>query len=125
MSIQTIMTADQSGFELVEFAKKTAESLTLSDTQIRTIFSEVRSIEALWSNDPVKARRRLNMLKPKLAYQAARDYKVKALRDILTEAIGFVESTNDEKRGEMFKRFVDLFEAILAYYKAKPKKERY
>ena len=72
MSVQNIMTADESGKELVDFADKVAERLVrdgLTRAQIRNIFSEVRQIEAIWHGErAAEALRRLNMLKPKLAY---------------------------------------------------------
>ena len=119
MSVQTVMTADDSGAELVTFAKQTADMLVknnLTRSQIRTIFTEVRQIEALWPK--AEALRRLSMLKPKLAYQAARSNTVSHLRDVLGDAIDEVVKAPADKRNERFQRFVDLFEAILAYHRA-------
>ena len=119
MSVQTVMTADDSGAELVTFAQQTADILvknTLTRSQIRTIFTEVRQIEALWPKP--EALRRLSMLKPKLAYQAARSNTVSHLRDVLRDAIDEVVKAPAEKQNERFQRFVDLFEAILAYHRA-------
>lgn len=124
MSIQTIMTADQSGKEMVDFASLTAKNLVrsgLTRAQIRNIFTEVRRIEALWATDSSRALRRLNMLKPKLAYQTKRmenreGSPLKPLQDILSEAIDEVEKSQD--KNQAFDRFVDLFEAILAYHRA-------
>jgi len=118
MSIHTIMTADESGKELVEFAKQTAETLVrqnLTRSQIRNIFTEVRQIEAMWDTRKADAIRRLNMLKPKLAYQTARSASVKHLQEVLSEAITEVENSKDKDRA--FGRFMDLFEAILAYHR--------
>ncbi len=118
--VQTLMNADESGAELVTFARQTAKSLVtqnLTRSQIRSIFTEVRQIEAMWNKGP-EAIRRLNMLKPKLSYQAARSNTVNYLRDVLTEAIDEVVKAPAEKQDERFKRFVDLFEAILAYHRA-------
>ena len=119
MSVQTIMKDDPSGAGLVDFARQTALALVkenLTRTQIRNTFTEVRKIESLWSQDKEKALRRLNMLKPKLAYQAQRERRLERLRDVLTEAIDVVEKAKDQD--EAFQRFVELFEAILAYHKA-------
>lgn len=118
--IQTLMTADESGAELVTFAQQTAEALVkqnLTRSQIRTIFTEVRQIEAMWGKP--EAVRRLSMLKPKLAYQAARSGPVGPLRDVLSDAIDEVLTAPTGKQNERFERFVDLFEAILAYHRAK------
>ena len=117
--VQTLMTADEAGSELVTFARQEAKSLvtqSLTRNQIRTIFTEVRQIEALWPKQ--EAVRRLNMLKPKLAYQAARSNSVNRLRDVLSDAIDQVVKAPADKRDERFRRFVELFEAILAYHRA-------
>jgi CRISPR-associated protein Csm2 len=119
MSVQSIMTADESGADLVTFAQQTANVLVknnLTRSQIRTIFTEVRQIEALWPKP--EAVRRLSMLKPKLAYQSARSNTVSHLRDVLTEAIDQVVQAPADQRDRRFQRFMDLFEAILAYHRA-------
>jgi len=124
MDISTIMTADTTGSELVAFAQQTAEQLVKSNltrSQIRTIFTEVRKIEAMWDQDADKAMRRLNILKPKLDYATARSEPVRLLRDVLTKAIDEVEAAKGapDERDQRFKRFMELFEAILAYHRAK------
>jgi CRISPR-associated protein Csm2 len=123
MSISTIMREDATGQELVSFAETTAAALvrdSLTRAQIRGIFSEVRKIEAMWSQDPVQGMRRLNMLKPKLDYQTERNKPVKGLRDVLVPAIDEVgRAVNDQDRNRRFARFLELFEAILAYHRAK------
>ncbi len=120
--IQTIITADPSGERLVRFAEATAEQLVkekLTRGQIRNVFTEVRKIEALWETDQEKALRRLTMLKPKLDYQTARMPQVKRLKDVLSEAIDWVNKAEKDKRTEHFQRFVNLFEALLAYHRSK------
>lgn len=123
MTVSTIMTSDQSGGELVKFAEDTAAQLVrnnLTRAQIRNIFTEVRKIDAMWDADRANARRRLNMLKPKLDYQTARSESVKLLRDVLTQAVDEVDrAANDTERDRRFHVFMDLFEAILAYHRAK------
>lgn len=81
----------------------------LKTSQIRKVYGAVKKIqmsEKFQRND-------LIMLKPKLAYAAARDSAVTDLKDALTQAIDRVE--DEPKR---FKNFVDFFEATLAYHKA-------
>ena len=121
--VQIIITQDPTGQELVAFASQTAERLVkdgLTRSQIRNIFTEVRKVEALWETDPQGALRRLVMLKPKLDYQAARQRHVQGLKNVLTEAIDYVAQGKDPKeQTDRFQRFVDLFEAILAYHRAK------
>jgi CRISPR-associated protein Csm2 len=129
--IQTIMTNDASGQQLVTFANKTAKQLVenrLTRGQVRNIFTEVRKIEALWDaegvkkpeeRDYTKALRRLVMLKPKMDYQAARIHEVELLKKVLSDAIDLVEQgRTPAERTERFKRFMNLFEAILAYHRS-------
>ena len=122
MFIQSIMTDDESGAELVNFARQTALQLVknnLTRAQIRNIFTEVRKIETLWDARPVEALRRLNMLKPKLDYQTARNEPVKLLRDVLSTSIDEInKAPDDAERNRRFRRFMDLFEAILAYHRS-------
>ena len=120
--ITNVMTADPSGAELVNFARQTAQQLVknnLTRAQIRNIFTEVRKIETLWDAKPVEALRRLNMLKPKLDYQTARSEPVKLLKDVLSASIDEVyKATDQTERNRRFRRFMDLFEAILAYHRS-------
>ncbi len=124
MTIHTMMTADESGKELVELAQQLAQTLVdkkLSRSQIRNIFTEARQIEALWEKEgehEKEALRRLILLKPKLAYQAGRDKSVKLLQEKLNEAIDVVSNAPAGKQKEYFMRFMDFFEAVLAYHKA-------
>lgn len=124
MTIHTMMTADESGKELVELAQQLAQTLVrngLTRAQIRNIFTEVRQIEAMWQmggEHKSDALRRLNMLKPKLAYQTARSNSVKDLQISLSEAIDEVEKAPVESKDKAFKRFMDFFEAVLAYHRA-------
>ena len=52
------------------------------------------------------------MLKPKLAYAAARQTSVKALSKVMSAAIDKVHSVND------FHRLVQFLESTIAYHKA-------
>ena len=116
--VEQIITQDDPQL-LVEQAKRAGERLAakdLSKTQIRGIFGTVRQIQLNWpsrgggASTPSQVRQLL-LLKPKLAYQAARDAKVKPLADVLDAAI-------DQVQGQRvrFQRLVELFEAILAYH---------
>jgi CRISPR-associated protein Csm2 len=79
----------------------------LTTRQLRAIFGEVKRIQMKF--DP----RRLRLLKPKLRYMAARHgLGAKALRTVLEKCLD--EVGDDEER---FSRFVEFFEAILAYHK--------
>ncbi len=92
----------------------------LTKSQIRGIFGTVRQIQAAWDKNTAQQNlRKVLLLKPRLAYQGAREPKVRPLVDVLTSAIDFIAEvkTPDEQR-KRFGYFVDLFEAILAYHTA-------
>ena len=123
MDVSKVMINDPSGAELVAFARLTAQTLVknnLTRSQIRGIFTEVRKIDSMWEGPRQgDALRRLNMLKPKLDYQTSRSESVKVLRDVLSAAIDEVNKAADDKdRSARFHRFMELFEAILAYHRA-------
>jgi CRISPR-associated protein Csm2 len=123
-AIKAVITADESGEMLVTFSKQVADRLVnngLKNAQIRNFFSEVRQIQTVWNQEGTKsdALRRLNMLKPKLAYQTMRAREVEYLRDVLTKAIDLVNragAPGDKNLDKAFKRFVDFYEAVLAYH---------
>ncbi|MFZ5819555.1 MAG: type III-A CRISPR-associated protein Csm2 [Chloroflexota bacterium] len=122
VTVNTIMTADPTGKDLVEFAKAKAEmwKKDLKRSQIRSIFTEAREIESEWEHDQIHSMRRLNLLKAKLAYQQARHDKSEGLRglvDTLTKAIEEVGRAPENERTDRFSRFMELFEAILAYHR--------
>jgi CRISPR-associated protein Csm2 len=103
----------QGGKLLVEMAETLGPHLhqgRLTVSQIRNVYGMVKQMEmrGFDANEFV-------LLKPKLAYAAARANTdgVRALRDVLSWAIDEVDK--DESK---FARFVDFFEAILAYHKA-------
>lgn len=122
ITISTVMTADPTGSDLVAFAKTKAElwKKDLKRTQIRNIFTEAREIESEWNGNPIRAMRRLNLLKAKLAYQEARHKSdaMHGLVDTLTKAIDEVGRVSGDAQSERFHRFMELFEAILAYHRA-------
>ncbi len=97
-----------------------AQTAGLTKSQIRGIFGTVRQIDASWDKtDPKQNLRKVLLLKPRLAYQAARESKVKPLAKVLTDAIDVVAKGRDAAEQELrFGYFVDLFEAILAYHTA-------
>ena len=102
---------EQGGDALVKAAEKLGEKLArnLKTAQIRKVYSAVKKIQLNTAFD----RNELILLKPKLAYAAARNDAVMDLKEALTQAIDRVG--DDPKK---FKNFVDFFEATLAYHKA-------
>jgi CRISPR-associated protein Csm2 len=68
-----------------------------------------------------RARRRLVLLKPKMAYRARREpgRAVEELVSVLDPAVDLVVAESDsETQDGHFQRFVEFFEAILAYHRA-------
>ncbi len=101
----------EGGEILVKEAEQRGQQLArnLTTSQIRNIYGAVKKMQMKGELDTHK----LLMLKPKLAYAAKRHGGgVDTLKDVLTQAIDLVG--NDSKK---FNRFVDFFEAILAYHK--------
>lgn len=113
--------ANEIGRQLVGYPKKEDR---LSTSQIRSLFGEVRQIEAQWSmggDNRKKAYRRMVLLKPKMAYRAKKERKqgVQDLVEILDSALGpVIRETDETRRYVYFSHFVEFFEAILAYHKA-------
>lgn len=120
--------------ELTESYGKQLAKARLATSQIRSIFGSVRQMESRWYDDKQRNQgiRDLLMLKPKLAYQEVRHKPqrredpnaVGMLRAMLEPAIDAVidpgtdhtaEDGNDQDR---FRRFMEYFEALLAYHKA-------
>ena len=85
------------------------ENRQLKTAQIRKVYGAVKKIQM---SDEFH-RNELIMLKPKLAYAAARNDSVRDLKDALTQAI---DRVGDDR--QRFKNFVDFFEATLAYHRA-------
>lgn len=96
----------------------------LTTSQIRALFGEVRQIQAQLSigeQERARALRKLILLKPKMAYRARRERGrgVEELTSVLDPAIDLVVDGSDQEIQEQnFQRFVDFFEAILAYHRA-------
>lgn len=103
---------EEGGQPLVDAAEKLGETLQkrgLKTSQIRKVYGAVKKIQM----SKEFRRNDLIMLKPKLAYAAAREKAVTDLKDALTQAIDRVGGDRQK-----FKNFVDFFEATLAYHKA-------
>ncbi len=100
------------------------KNANLTTSQIRALFGEVRQIQAQLSigeQERGRALRKLILLKPKMAYRARRERGrgVEELTSVLDPAIDLVVAGTDQEAQERnFQRFVDFFEAILAYHKA-------
>lgn len=110
---------DESGTVLIEQAENLGKYLAkkMSTSQIRSLFFEAKGIN-FTSKDGIY---RINLLRAKLAYTAGRFKKqvneIDNFRKILDTML---KSINSEER---FKRFIDFFEAVVAYHRAHGGKE--
>ena len=131
--LKRIITEPNSAELLVKCAQDFGESLKqagLTTSQIRALFGEVRQIQGEWSVKERRdhARRKLILLKPKMAYRAKRErgQAVEMLVKVLTPAVDLVTqapakskaASSADNQDDNFQRFMDFFEAILAYHKA-------
>jgi CRISPR-associated protein Csm2 len=133
--LRTIITDPNGAETLVKWADEIGQALKqsgLSTSQIRALFGEVRQIQGEWSikGHQERARRRLILLKPKMAYRARKErgQGVQMLVNVLSPAVDLVAQAKPRPEGVLpgapdnqddnFARFVDFFEAILAYHKA-------
>lgn len=125
--LKTIITDPNGAETLVRRADELGKALKnqgLTTSQIRALFGEVRQIEAQWQmgeQQRHRAWRRLVLLKPKMAYRARKERgkAVEELVAVLDPALDLVIQEKDPERQDgNFRRFVEFFEAILAYHKA-------
>ncbi len=99
--------------DLVTDAEALARDLRgeLKSAQIRKIYGTVKSLEMQFQNDGKIDPDKIILLRPKLAYAANKKSEVRPLQQVLDACI---RKVNDQKD---FTRFVDFFEAILAYHR--------
>lgn len=84
----------------------------LTTSQIRSVYGMVKKMEMQGYE---RSKADLILLKPKLAYAAARPQAKQGTRDLKTVLTLAIDAVKDE---ESFERFVSFFEAILAYHRA-------
>ncbi len=107
--------------EAERFGKELART-KLSKSQMRNAYGTVRRIEATWQADGDQKLirdqlRNVLLLKPRLAYQAKRKDEVRPLADVLSDAIDYIAADRSVVvQSDRFQRFVELFEAIIAYH---------
>ena len=109
--------------EMVEMAEKMGASLakSLKINQIRRFLDALRKIEqefyqvSMFQNPQGLERIRYNltMLRPKLAYAAARDKNVKPLMTVLEPAIKAAAANPKDN----FEKLLRFMEAIIAYHR--------
>jgi CRISPR-associated protein Csm2 len=111
--------------EAIKYAESFGKDLKdngLSTSQIRNVFSEIKSLQM---KGPENFRDTpLLLLKPKLAYSKARKTNNRNsgqaaadLETVLSKGIDIITTSNQNKY-ELFQNFANFFEAILAYHRA-------
>lgn len=112
---------DREGIKYSEDFGQFLVSNSLTTSQIRNIFGEVKRIQMSGITKPENQTAFL-LLKPKMAYAVKRDGKrgLEELTKVLNKAFDTVDTdTSDKEQLEkQYKNFVDFFEALLAYHKA-------
>jgi CRISPR-associated protein Csm2 len=103
--------------KLVDIAERTGHHLSqekLKMNQIRRFLDGVRRIESELKGkaDFSQIQDSIILLRPKLAYAAGRDKKVKPLMDVLDPAI-----KSGAKSRENFEKLLRLIEGIVAYHR--------
>jgi CRISPR-associated protein Csm2 len=103
--------------ELVKHAEQFGPYLKqqrLETNQVRKFLDAVNRLKAdlAETGDFTKIETEVVLLKPKLAYAAARQKAAKPLGEVMSAAIDKVHSKED------FERLVQLIESIIAYHKA-------
>ncbi|WP_083757315.1 type III-A CRISPR-associated protein Csm2 [Carboxydothermus hydrogenoformans] len=108
---------DPKGELLISSAEKLGSFLArvakMTTSQIRNLYTEAKSINYKDSDGPY----RVNLLRAKFAYIAGRYSQVRDLQKIADKALAQIDSY------EKFKRFIDFFEAVVAYHRAYGGKE--
>ena len=105
--------------DMREHSIPVAGRAAMTTSQIRNVFSEVKRIQAKAKGQDFKTfQSDFFLLRPKMAYAEARvlsktqDSRIKDFRKIIELAHKQVDNDKDN-----LQRFVDFFEAILAYHK--------
>jgi len=112
--------------ESIQYAKSFGEELArnkLSTSQIRNVFSEIKSLQMKGEKDFKETP--LLLLKPKLAYAKARKtaggkdaaQAAEDLEKVLSKGIDTIVSSQQNKFMK-FENFANFFEAILAYHRS-------
>lgn len=107
--------------DLDTIANDAAKSFVQNDhvktNQIRNIFGEIIKMRTEYDQNKnyMGIRRSMILLKPKLAYAAARQKSMENFKNFYNKLIDMVETAGDQNKA--VERFFDITEAIVAYHK--------
>lgn len=112
ITIETVKYAERFGTylgtdRLNPYGKNAGDKMT--STQLRRFYGEVKRQQISGYNQTD-----FILLKPKLAYAVGRAKPNNKIKDFYTVMCDAIDHVHDEKQ---FKRFVSVFEAIVAYHK--------
>lgn len=115
--VKQFITQDEAAKAMVECAEKMGMDLTRNEVkahQIRNVYGTMKKLEM--EEYSTVTQRHLHLLKPRLAYAAARqEGQAKAAMMRLGKCLGHaIDAVTD---AATFQRFCQFFEAILAYHK--------
>lgn len=108
---------------LINRAKEFGEQLyegDLTTSQIRQVFTKMKNIESKGIDSGRLGD--LLMLKPLISYAAGRHPKCRGLKELkrlVCDGIDQVAAASGDELRSRFKNFVKLFEAVLAYHRAR------
>ena len=111
------VTAEQINNKSEQLAQELANS-RITTHQVRNIYSAVQRVRALADQPdakPAEINRRLIFLKPKLAYAAGRQGRMRGLQSEIVQAIDGVVRSEDHRRA--CENFFFFMESIVAYHK--------
>lgn len=118
--IQKII-ADGNPQVLVEWADRIGVAIArqVTSSQLRNIFGAARQIQMRWDTDRNAAFRDAVLLKPKIGYYAKRERGrgMADLERVLVPALDEMAKGSEEERQKRYNRFMDFFEAIVAFHK--------
>lgn len=107
---------DPEGEKLVDCAEKLGRHLkdnNMTTSQVRNLFSAAKRINYTEKNGPYEK----NLLRAQFAYNAGRFKEVRDFQKVADKALEYI------KDSEQFHRFINFFEAVVAYHKAAGGKE--
>lgn len=110
-----------------KIGKRLADEDRLTTNQLRNVFGTVRQIQMRWKKgSEVNTWNEIVLLRPKMAYFAKRAAEgkgenksdgLKTLQSVIEPAIKLLDQNRPQPpTDEQFHRFVDFFEAIVAYH---------
>lgn len=87
----------------------------VSTSQLRKVFGEIKRAENefKFENDTEQAKKTLFLIKPHLAYAAARKEEMQDVKEKISKYMGLVMGDSSDEDMEMFFR---IMEAIIAYH---------